>query len=47
MTGLVSTAITGVTKPWEIQLVYVVGTTVLHLNEEWCEATYSKPLNAD
>ena len=47
MTRLVSTAITDVTIPWVIQLVDVVGTTVLHLNEEWCAATVFKPANAD
>jgi len=34
MTGLVSTAISGVTSPWGVQLVDIVGPAVLYLNED-------------
>ena len=47
MTGLVSTAITGEARPWIIQLVDVVGPTVLHSNDDCIVATVSKPVNAD
>ena len=32
VTGLVSAAVTGVTKPWVMQLVNVVGAAVIYLN---------------
>ena len=47
MTGLVSTAISGVTNPWVLQLVDVVGGTILYLNVDQSVATDSIPANAD
>jgi len=47
MTELVSTAITGVTNPWALQPVDVVGPTVLHFNEDFIVATVIKHVNAD
>ena len=47
LTGLASAAVTGVTRPWVMQLVNIVRATVLYLNEERAYTTVSIPANAD
>ena len=47
VTGLVSTAVTGVAKPWVKQLVDTVGAAVLYLNVDRAFATVSIPANTD
>ena len=47
VTGLVSAAVTGVTRPCVNQVVDIVGAAVLNLNVDWAFATVSIPVDAE
>ena len=47
VTGLVSTAVTGVAEPWVKQVVDIVGAAVLYLNVDRAFATVSIPTDTD